>query len=202
MLFRAIIVVASLTFIAQSALAQLTIPEVIDDINDLAILTTDASTTLESLGPGSNAHEVQLASVNIGIKFNNIIVAMERYISAINGTPGITNCSTAIGISYAMNNYTNYYESFTSEVFSQHTIFAQYILTAPIAALLKHLKTDTDSFITILIAYLTTCYTTNMQTYQNNIDAALKNAISTYDQKCIPSPHYPSLPPICVKRKS
>jgi hypothetical protein len=78
-----------------------------------------------------------------------------------------------------------------------HIIFAQYGATAPIASALRALESALDHFSGTL-TQIAPSQVGDIDASQSQADSATGNAITTYDQLCIPSPLYPTLPPICV----
>ena len=100
-------------------------------------------------------------------------------------------------------------------VIGKHSIFAQFAVTAPIAAVLRSLEATIDvspiesqcapysntvlyqSFAFAMIDLIPT-QTPAVHTDQNTLDDAVGNTISTYNQFCTPSPFYPRQLPTCV----
>ena len=62
MLFRVIATAASIAFIAQGALAQLTIPEVVDNINIVTGASQDANNALSSITTRSTPAQIRTAA--------------------------------------------------------------------------------------------------------------------------------------------
>jgi hypothetical protein len=80
---------------------------------------------------------------------------------------------------------------------SAHLVFAQYGATAPIASALRALESSLDYFSDTL-TQIAPSQAANIGASQSQADSATDNAITIYDQLCIPTPLYPTLPPICV----
>jgi hypothetical protein len=85
----------------------------------------------------------------------------------------------------------------SAAIIGQHNIFAQFGVTAPIAQALRSLEAATDSYASTLQG-IAPSQANDIANSKAQLDIALSNAISTYEQICIPSPLYPTLQPICV----
>ncbi|KAF8258933.1 hypothetical protein EI94DRAFT_1814282 [Lactarius quietus] len=198
MLFRIIAAVASVAFISQGALAQLTIPEVVTNINDVTTISGVAASTLSSISPQSSPDDISEAAQTLASNFKTIINDVAGDTTAMESTPQFTDCSATAAIVTSLSDFVTVHQNLLSVVIGKHGIMAQFGLTAPIATVLKSLEATIDSFANAMIAMLPTCNTASVQTDQSNLDGSVGNAISTYEQFCIPSPLYPTIQPICL----
>ncbi|KAF7358232.1 hypothetical protein MVEN_00872000 [Mycena venus] len=105
----------------------------------------------------------------------------------------------------ALDNFVGVHQAFLATIIGKHSIFAQFQVTAPIAAILRNLEVIIDSFAFALIDVIPQEARRAIQPQlgtvssdQSALDTALENTITTYDEICIPSPLYPIELPSCV----
>ncbi|HEY1623869.1 MAG TPA: hypothetical protein VGG16_08715, partial [Streptosporangiaceae bacterium] len=84
-----------------------------------------------------------------------------------------------------------------SPLTGDHSIFAQFSQTAPIASSLPALEAALDSY-TYALLTVAPSQQGAIADGKTGVDNSLGNAIGIYDQLCIPSPLYPTVKPVCV----
>ncbi|KAH9474941.1 hypothetical protein JR316_0012039 [Psilocybe cubensis] len=114
----------------------------------------------------------------------------------MNTTPPFTD-DLAGPIVDALTDFVKVHQILLSTVIGKQSIFAQFLLTAPIAAALRALESEVDFFAFSLIALIPT-RTSSVKDCQQSLDSSLGDAIAKYQAICIPSVLYPAIPPVCV----
>jgi Hydrophobic surface binding protein A len=84
-----------------------------------------------------------------------------------------------------------------STLIGKHSIFAQFGVTAPVTSSLQSLEAALDSF-TFALTAVAPSQQGAITTGKDSVDTPLGKAIAVYGEICIPSPLYPSVPPVCV----
>ncbi|KAK6529086.1 hypothetical protein TWF694_004304 [Orbilia ellipsospora] len=79
----------------------------------------------------------------------------------------------------------------------KHSIFAQFGVTAPIAAVLRSYEEATDDFVAALVELVPSNADTISQG-GSALSTVVGTVITQYQEVCIPSPLYPILMPICT----
>jgi hypothetical protein len=108
------------------------------------------------------------------------------------------------------------HQALLATVIGKHAIFAQFAVTAPIAAVLRTLEAIIDvclhlfmpcmrftdgspvqSFAFAMID-LIPCGAGSVTNDKNGLDTSVENSITLYTEVCIPSLLYPAVLPVCV----
>ncbi|KAF7368103.1 hypothetical protein MSAN_00876500 [Mycena sanguinolenta] len=105
----------------------------------------------------------------------------------------------------ALDNFVAVHQAFLATIISKHSIFAQFQVTAPIAAVLRNLEIIIDSFAFALIDVIPQDARRAVQPQlgtvssdKSALDTAVGDTITVYDEICIPSSLYPVVLPTCV----
>ncbi|KAI9457215.1 hypothetical protein BJY52DRAFT_1378299 [Lactarius psammicola] len=197
MLFRVIAAVASVAFVAQGALAQLTVQQVVDNINIVTKVSGDANDALSRISPSTSPNEIRLVAQNLASDFNVIIQDLGIDITAMQATPPFTDCTLTLPIIESLRGFVLVHQKLLATVIGKHSIFAQFALTAPIAGVLRTLEATIDKFAFSMINMIP-CAKPDVEDDQSQLDDSVGKTIKRYQQFCIPSPLYPSIQPICL----
>lgn len=205
MLFRLIVAVASVSFFAQGAIAQVTVEGVADDLSTVASASLAAENVLIPITTSSSKSDVQTAAEEVDTSITTITNDLTSYTNAMEATSPfpVTDCTAAQDIINAQKRFVGIHESFLSQLVEKHPIFAEFLLAVDLAGEfvtpLEDLKGAFDLFAAALANLLSNCdYTSILQELQDDFDGSVSDAISTYQQICVPSPLWPSVPPLCA----
>ncbi|KAJ7620345.1 hypothetical protein FB45DRAFT_1094476 [Roridomyces roridus] len=210
------------TFTALAALAlpvtaQLTEQQIVNAINAVATMSSNANTALEPLSTATAGAQVAAYSEALAEAFTGIITAVNSTIPALLATPPFTEVAQNVhstrqttpgaAVVAALDNFVAIHQALLATVIGKHSPFAQFALTAPIAAVLRILEAVVDSFAFALIAVIPTQATVpqlssraahTISSDQAALQTAIGNTITTYNEVCIPSPLYPIVLPVCA----
>lgn len=165
-------------------------------INMLAEQAGDANQQLSSLDSRSSAQQVQAAGAALSMQLSGITDGLYGDADSLSGCPPLGDAD-AEAVTDAFSNAVGATEALLSTIGQKHDIFAQFLLTAPIAGQLRNLEGAVDTYASML-SDLAPSQAGKIVSIQDRIDNALARVISQYEQICIPSPLYPVIPPICV----
>ncbi|KAF7328461.1 hypothetical protein MSAN_02482600 [Mycena sanguinolenta] len=107
----------------------------------------------------------------------------------------------------ALNNFVAVHQDLLATVIGncKCSIFAQFQVTAPIAAVLRSLEAAIDSFAFALIhvipqeaRWAIEPQLGTISSDQSALDTAVRNTITVYEEVCVPSALYPIILPVCT----
>lgn len=201
MLFRLIAAVASASFIAQGAIAQLTPDQVVADMNTVASISRQAESVLGTITQSSSDSDVQNAATVARGYITTITEDLTSYTTAMQATPPFTDCTAAQTIITPLERFVGIHESFLTGLTKKHPIFAQFLLAESFVTPLENLEATFDPFAAAMTDLLSNpdCDNTSLvQRLQDDLDNAVGDAISTYEEICIISVDWPTVPPECA----
>ncbi|KAF7358231.1 hypothetical protein MVEN_00871900 [Mycena venus] len=204
---------AALATLALPTLAQLTATQIVAGINLVSNISQNSNNVLSPLSTSTDGATVQTMSQTLVNNFNTIINDVSALTTGLEATPPIevteanhsrrqTAGSTIVA---ALDNFVAVHQAFLATVIGKHSIFAQFQVTAPIAAVLRSLEAQIDSFAFALINVIPQNARRAIEPQlgsitsdQSALDTAVGNTVTTYSQTCIPSPLYPIILPVCT----
>ncbi|KAN0129042.1 hypothetical protein V8E53_013192 [Lactarius tabidus] len=205
MLFRLIVAVASVSFISQGAIAQVTDGQLVTDLGVVASVSSNALAVLDPISTSSSKSDVQSAAQAVDTSITSITNDLTSYTSAMGATSPfpVTDCTAAQDIITAQEKFVGISISFLSLLVEDHQIFAQFLLAVDLSGEfvtpLEDLKAAFDLFAAALTNLLSNCnYAATLNQLQEDFDGSVSDAISTYQQICTPSLLYPSVLPECI----
>ncbi|KAF7350027.1 hypothetical protein MVEN_01304400 [Mycena venus] len=156
----AIAILATLgALVAPGAVAQLTPAQVVAAINSVASITQNSNNVLSTLSTTTPSAQVITSSQTLVSNFNTIIGNINTHITAIRSSPVIPATtaqsrrqSAGDDIVAAWDNFVAIQQAFLVTVNSKGSIFAQFEVASPIAAVLSNLEQAVDSLASALIA--------------------------------------------------
>ena len=173
-----------------------TASQIVTDINAIASMAGGLTSQLGALTPSSSPGDVQSAAQSTVNGINTMSSQFDAAASALDGCPALGSPDSA-SVANAFDSLASATNQTLSTLIGDHPIFAQYGTTAPIASSLRTLESTFDSYAYALLS-VAPSQQGPITDDQNSVDTSLGNAITTYEQLCIPSPLYPSLQPICI----
>ncbi|KAN0128113.1 hypothetical protein V8E53_013211 [Lactarius tabidus] len=197
MLFRIIATFASVALISQGALAGLTVQQVVDNIGIATTVSGNAANALSQITPTSPPNVIENTGQQLVTNFNTIISDLQGDITAMQATTPLTDCTVAQPIIDALRTFVNVHQTLLATVIGKHGILAQFGVTAPVATVLQSLEAVIDSFAFAMINMIP-CASDSVNSDQQQLDQTVGQAITLYQQLCIPNPLYPTLQPVCI----
>ncbi|KAF8155232.1 hypothetical protein K438DRAFT_1987142 [Mycena galopus ATCC 62051] len=179
------------------ALAQLTPATVVANINIVTSVSGNLNSVLGGLSTSTTPANVQTMSQTVITDFTTIINDLAADVTAMQATSPFTVQADVQLVVTALNNFVGVHQQLLATVIGKHGIFAQFGVTAPIAAILRSLEAGIDSFAYAMIALIPSGET-SVTNNKNSLDGSVTNTITLYTQLCISSPLYPGVMPICV----
>ncbi|KAJ7315714.1 hypothetical protein DFH08DRAFT_820287 [Mycena albidolilacea] len=174
------------------ALAALTVNDVVTNIGIVTNVSVKINNVLTPLSTSTTDPDV----VSLG-QFTVIINNLSADITAMQATPPFTVQADCDAIVIALDSFVEVHQALLATVISKHAIFAQFAVTAPIAAVLRTLEVIIDSFAFAMID-LIPCGAGSVTNDKNGLDITVENSITLYTEVCVPSPLYPTVLPICI----
>jgi hypothetical protein len=173
-----------------------TASQIVTDLNAIASGAGGLGSKLAALTRDSSPDDVQSAAQSAAAGLSAMSSDFAADTSALGGC---TELGSAISqtAADAFASLADATKQMLSPLTGAHPIFAQYGLTAPITSSLRALEAALDAYTHALLTAAPSQQGT-ITSGQSSTDSSLTNAISSYDQTCIPSPLYPTVPPICV----
>ncbi|KAJ6452621.1 hypothetical protein C8R45DRAFT_847617 [Mycena sanguinolenta] len=181
--------------LCEGALAQLTPTQVVAAINLVTQISANTNLAIIMLTTSTPGDQVQTGSMTLVNNLNTIINDISADTSAIEATPPFTD-NLADPVVAALDNVIPASSTTAVDVNQKHPIFAQFTVTAPIAAVLPRLEATIDAFASAMIDLIPT-RESDVTSDKSSLDASVENTITVYAQVCIPSPFYPTVLPFC-----
>lgn len=173
-----------------------TASQIVTDINTIAAEAAGINQQLGTLTQNSNPASVRTVAQSTTVGLNTMSNDLNADADALNGCPALGS-SDSQTVANAFDSLAGATNQMLSTLIGHHPDFAQFGLTAPIAASLRTLEATFDSYSFALLT-VAPSQQGSITSDQNSVEVSLGNAITTYEQICIPSPLYPTLKPICV----
>ncbi|KAJ6619198.1 hypothetical protein B0H10DRAFT_1913109 [Mycena sp. CBHHK59/15] len=192
-LFIAAILATSSILSPRGALAALTVDEVVTNVGIVTSVSGNINDLLGGLTTSTSPSQVRTMGQTVVANFNTIISDLGGDVTAMQATLPFGDAD-ALLIVQALKEFVAIHQALLSTVISKHGIFAQFGVTAPIAAVLRSLEASIDSFAFAMIDMIPT-QAPSVQTDKNSLDSSVGNTITLYEQICIPSVLYPTLCP-------
>jgi hypothetical protein len=187
---------ALLAVAAPAAQASPTVDQIVTSINVVGSLAGNLNEGLGGLSAATPADGVQTYSQTIITNISTIISDLSVDDIDLQTTAPLddADAQTVAPAYSAMGRATS---QLLANINTKHDIFAQYGLTAPIAAVLRSFEASLDSDAIQLINVAPTQQTSISNT-KGSLDKSVGDAIALYGQLCIPSPLYPTVQPVCI----
>ncbi|KAJ7182507.1 hypothetical protein C8R43DRAFT_1228911 [Mycena crocata] len=176
--------------------ASMTSADVVKNIDTVTTVSAKITASLDTITTRTTLSGVTVVAKEVTGYFHTIIVSITADIAIMKGSPPFTAAADCKAIAGALIKFVQVHQLVLSTVIGKHSIFAQFGLTAPIAAVLRTLEGGIDAFAFALIA-LIPCEKLTVQQGQNELDVSVKASIEIYIQICTPSLFYPKVLPIC-----
>lgn len=173
-----------------------TASQIVTDINTITSEAGGINSTLSPLTSNSAPGTVQSAGQFTGTGLNSMSSDFSVDTDTLSGCSALGTADST-SVANAFDSLAGTTNQMLSTLVRVHPIFAQYGLTAPIAAALRSLEGSSDSY-ALALATVAPSQQGAITSDQSSIDTNLNSAITTYEQICIPSPLYPIVPPVCV----
>jgi len=173
-----------------------TASQIVTDINVIASGAGDVKSQLAALTRSSSPDDVQSAAQSTAAGLNTMSNDLAADASALGGCPelGSADSQTTADAFASLAGAT---QKMLSPLTGDHSFFAQFGATAPIASTLRALEAALDSYAYALLA-VAPSQQSAIAGGQSSTGSSLGNAIGLYGQICIPSPLYPTVQPVCV----
>ncbi|KAJ6533701.1 hypothetical protein B0H19DRAFT_1272341 [Mycena capillaripes] len=185
------------SFLHPVTMAALTVTDVVINIGVVTSVSVNINSVLSGISTSTTARDVASMGQTIVAQFNVIIDRLRTDITTMQATPPFTAQADCNAIVVALRDFVLVHQALLATVIGKHAIFAQFVFTAPIAAVLRALEAIIDSFAFAMID-LIPCGAISVTNDKNGLDTSVGNSITLYSQLCIPAPLYPTLMPICV----
>ncbi|KAF7372727.1 hypothetical protein MSAN_00478000 [Mycena sanguinolenta] len=189
--------------IVPTALAGMTATQIVAAIDLISNMSQNSNNILSPLSTSTDAATVSSQSQTLVNNFNAIINEFQVATTALEATEPIDG-EPGADIVAALDNLVAVKQAFFATVIGKHSIFAQFQVTAPIAAVLRSLEAGIDSFAFTLINVVpeqafrgTERLLGSISSDQSALDTAVGNAVTVYSEVCVPSPLYPIVLPVC-----
>lgn len=174
-----------------------TASQIVTSINAIASAARTLNARLDALTPSSSPRDGQSAAQSTAAGLNTMVTDFSADTTALSGCPAPLSSADSQTVTAALRSLTTVTQPMLTTLTGKHPIFAQFGATAPIASSLRALEAALDSYTYALIS-VAPSQQGAITTSKDSVDSSLSNAITRYDQICIPTPLYPTLMPICV----
>ncbi|KAH9474965.1 hypothetical protein JR316_0012064 [Psilocybe cubensis] len=196
MLFRSVFTFLIGALYAQAAHAALTSKQVVTSIKAVTTASQSTNDALTVITTTSSVTEITFASRKLVSGFKDIVTSITAVVPKITSTETFPD-DEGKAIIEALTDFVLVHQLLLSTVIGKHSIFAQFSLTAPIAAVLRLLEAQVDALAFALIHLIPT-RSSSIQKSQKTLSISLDSSISTYTEFCIPSIFWPAVKPKCV----
>lgn len=173
-----------------------TASQIVTDINAVASMAASLNSQLSTLAPTSSASNVAAVAQSTTLGLNTMSNDLAADAVTLSGCPALGSADSAT-VADAFGDLAGPTNQMLSTLIGKHLVFAQFGVAAPISSALRSLEGSFDSEAFALLAVAPTQRDT-ITNAQNTVDASLGDAITVYEQLCIPSPLYPAIQPVCV----
>jgi hypothetical protein len=172
-----------------------TASQIVTDINVIASAAGDLNAKWGALTSSSSPGDVQSAAQSTTAGLNAMIDVFSADTTSLGGCsePGSADSRA---VTAAFRSLTSATQQMLGTLTGKHSIFAQFGVAAPIASSLRTLEGALDSYAYALLAAAS--QQGAITTDKDSVDSSLGNAITLYEQLCIPSPLYPVVQPVCA----
>jgi Hydrophobic surface binding protein A len=187
-------------FSAGAAHAAANCPTADDIVKSIGGVTTqagDLKKVANDLTPSSTAPQVNSSAQNMVSTINNLSTNLGLDTTDLSGCPALdAQDSQAVTTAFSTGG-----ADLTGSLHStiqKHSVLAQFGVTGPINASLRSLETAFDAYASALAAAVDPSVQVTIKGQVSQVDTALVNTTTIYDQICIPSPLYPTVLPVCA----
>ncbi|KAF5328341.1 hypothetical protein D9619_013315 [Psilocybe cf. subviscida] len=171
--------------------------QVIIVVHTITTASDSLNTALSGLTTSLQLADVTSISKVLIQGFTTIVANLAKAVATFPFTPPFGSSVSGTVVD-ALIGFVRVHQALLATVIGKHSIFAQFGLTAPIAAVLRTVEAGVDTFAFQLINLIPDKRNT-VQAQINSLDLTLKTSINTYTQICFPSKGYPQTKPTCVK---
>jgi Hydrophobic surface binding protein A len=173
-----------------------TTSQIVTDINAIASAAGGISSQSGALTPSSSPGDVQSAAQSTATGLSTMVSDLSADTTASSGCSALSSPDSQT-VADAFGSLTAVTQQMLSTLIGKHSIFAQFGVTAPVTSSLQSLEAALDSF-TFALTAVAPSQQGAITTGKDSVDTPLGKAIAVYGEICIPSPLYPSVPPVCV----
>jgi hypothetical protein len=173
-----------------------TTSQIVTDINAIASGAGDLNSKLASLTRSSSPNDVQSAAQSTAEGLGTMSNELAADTSAFGGCQELSSADSRT-VADAFGSLVGATQKMLTPLTADHSYFAQFSVTAPIASSLRALEAALDSYAYALLA-VAPSQQGAIAGGQSSVNDSLGNAIGLYGQICIPSPLYPTVQPVCV----
>jgi hypothetical protein len=173
-----------------------TTSQIVTDINAIASAAGGISSQSGALTPSSSPGDVQSAAQSTATGLSTMVSDLSADTTASSGCSALSSADSQT-VADAFGSLTAVTQQMLSTLIGKHSIFAQFGVTAPVTSSLQSLEAALDSF-TFALTAVAPSQQGAITTGKDSVDTPLGKAIAVYGEICIPSPLYPSVPPVCV----
>jgi hypothetical protein len=181
---------------ASTAHAQITVTQIVGNINAISSAAQNLSTALAPTDTSTSPSEVSSAAQDTVNGLSAMISNLAADDTALPGTSSL-DAGDAQNVAAAFGNQVTDMQQMLATISGKHAVFAQFGLTAPLAAALRSLEASVDANVSALASVAPT-QAASLTQQMTTLDQILGSSISLYGQTCIPSPLYPTIMPVCV----
>ncbi|KIM37094.1 hypothetical protein M413DRAFT_423953 [Hebeloma cylindrosporum] len=190
MLFRPIALLLCSVLFVQAAPAALTPPQVVTNTGVVTSIYGKLNTAVSRLSNAPSIQDAQTVEQRIITDFQTVVADLDNDTNAARTTPPFADNGAAL-VEKALK------KTLMTTLIEKKPVFAEFALTVRIAASLGSLESSLDSFAIALNDLIPTRKAAVSQA-KASLDSSAKSARTKYEEFCIPSPLYPTLPPICA----
>ncbi|KAF7359740.1 hypothetical protein MVEN_00698700 [Mycena venus] len=199
--------------ITTSGQVSMTPAQVVASINLVANISQNSNDVFTQLSTSTEGATVQTMSQVLVNDINTIISNLNATVTILEASGPLDTTemdhsrrqTAGVTIVAALDNFVAVHQNFLATIIGKHSVFAQFQVTAPIAAVLRNLEVIIDSFAFALIDVIPQEARRAVQPQlgtvssdKSALDTAVANTITVYNEICIPSSLYPIVLPSCV----
>jgi Hydrophobic surface binding protein A len=173
-----------------------TASQIVTDINAIASQAGGITSQLGTLTSNSSPSSIQSVAQSTTAGLDTMSGRLAAGTDALNGCPALGSADSKT-VANAFDGLANNTNQMLSALIGKHPVFAQFGLTAPITNSLRNLEGTLDTYTFALISVVPSQQNA-VTNDRDSVGTSLDNAITVYQQLCIPSPLYPNLQPICI----
>jgi len=172
------------------------ITTIVTNINAIGDQADVANQILGNLSTTSPLYQVFDAQSTLSAQLNDLASALAGYANDLSGCAPLS-AADAKTAAQAFSKAASSITSLASTISGKHDIFAQFGVTAPIANSLRQFEGAFDQYAFTLVD-VAASQSNSITSSLNQVETSLDNAISLYQELCIPSPLYPTIMPVCI----
>lgn len=174
-----------------------TADDVVTGIGGIGAQADALTKVANDLTRSSTATQVNSSAQNMVSTINNLSTNLGMDATALGGCPAL-DLPGSQAVTKAFDHAGTSLAGSLHAMVHKHSVLAQFGATAPVSASLRSLEAAVDGYAAALADAVGSSEQVTVKGQTSDLDTALVNTITIYDQVCIPSLLYPTILPVCA----